>query len=277
MLGDRLLAALADVGRRLRLALLPAQPLEREMLRLAAVRARHEVPPLVGGLVFPLDPRQPLDRRRRGEEHLAPPGEGARPRFGQRHRIALVVGRRRIGVDLVEEQVAHRHRAQADGGVRSRHHQDAAGELLRQHGVAGVARARRRHLLAQSRAFLDQRIDALLREALGQLDRRLHRQHRPRRVVDDVADPVAAALAGAQLAAFHEHHPLRRMARAQCIHQLLQVRRPAGPPRPGLVGAARAQDPMAIGPRRDGERRIRREPSAPGAQQVLGAVEGQVH
>ena len=151
MLGDRLLAALADVGRRLRLALLPAQPLEREMLLLAAVRARHEVAPLVGGLVLPLDPRQPLDRRRRGEEHLAPPGEGARPRFGQRHRIALVVGRRRIGVDLVEEQVAHRHRAQADGRVGAGQHQDAAGELLRQHRVAGVARPRRRHLLAQRR------------------------------------------------------------------------------------------------------------------------------
>ena len=37
---------------------------------------------------------------------------------------------------------------------------------------------------------------------------RLHRQHRPRRMVDDVADPIAAAFGRAQLRTFHEHHPL---------------------------------------------------------------------
>src|SRR5512134_1616484 len=107
MLGDRLLAALAVIGRRLRAALLPPEPLEGEILLFAAVRARHEEPPLVRGLVLALDPREALDRRRRSEEHLAPPGEGARPGFRQRHRIALVVGRRRIGVDLVEEQMSY--------------------------------------------------------------------------------------------------------------------------------------------------------------------------
>ena len=40
---------------------------------------------------------------------------------------------------------------------------------------------------------------------------------------------------------------------AQRVHQFLQIRRPAGSPRSGLVGAARAQHPMAIGPCRDGE------------------------
>ena len=42
VLGDRLLAALAVIGRRLRLALRPAQPLELQPLTLAAVRGRHE-------------------------------------------------------------------------------------------------------------------------------------------------------------------------------------------------------------------------------------------
>ena len=150
------------------------------------------------------------------------------------------------------------------------------GELLRQHGVAGVARPGRRHLVAQAGALLDQRVDPLLREPFRQLDRWLHRQHRPRRVVDDVADPVAAALAGPELRAFHEHHPLRRMPWAQCIHQLLQVRCSRRPPRPRLVGAARAQNPMAIGPFRDAEIGVRRQPVAPGADQVFGAVEGEV-
>jgi hypothetical protein len=40
VLGDRPLATLADVRRRLRTALLPPKPLEREILPLAAVRAR---------------------------------------------------------------------------------------------------------------------------------------------------------------------------------------------------------------------------------------------
>ena len=80
----------------------PARQLELEILLLAAVRARHEEPPLIRRLVLPLDPRQPLDRRRRHLKHLAPPGEGPRARFRQRHRLAFLIGRRRIGVDIVE-------------------------------------------------------------------------------------------------------------------------------------------------------------------------------
>src|SRR6266511_528601 len=103
MLGDWCFATFADVGRRLRPALLPSEPLELEPLTLSAVRTRYKVPPLVRGLVLTLDPRQPLDRRRRGEKYLAPPRKRPRPGFRQRHWIALVVGRRRVGVDLVEE------------------------------------------------------------------------------------------------------------------------------------------------------------------------------
>src|SRR5512132_2937571 len=104
MLGDQCFATFTDVGRRLRLALLPPQPLELQPLTLSAVRTRYKEPPLDRPLVFPLNPRQPLDRRRRGEEHLAPPRERPRPGFRQRHWIALVISRRRVGVDLVEER-----------------------------------------------------------------------------------------------------------------------------------------------------------------------------
>ena len=105
---------LACIRRGLGLALLPAQPLELQPLHGLRSAGRHEVAPLVGGLVLALDPREAVDRRGRGEEHLAPLREGQRPRLGERDRIAFLVGRGRIGVDLVEEEVARRHRAQAD-------------------------------------------------------------------------------------------------------------------------------------------------------------------
>ena len=139
---DPAVAGLAYIVCGLGLALVPAQPLELEPLHVPAMRARHEVAALVRGLVLPLDPREPLDRRRRGEEHLAPPRERARPRLGQRNRIAFLVGRGRIGIDLVEKQVARRHRAQADRAVGAGDDQQPCRELLRQHRVAGVARAR---------------------------------------------------------------------------------------------------------------------------------------
>ena len=120
-------AGLADVVRGLGLALLPAQPLELQPLFMPAMRARHEVAPLVGGLVLALDAREAVDRRGRGEEDLRPPREGARARLGERDRIAFLVGRRRIGIDLVEEEIARRHRAQADRAVGAGHDQEPAG------------------------------------------------------------------------------------------------------------------------------------------------------
>ena len=121
------------------LPLIPAQPLELEPLHVLAVRARHEVAALVRRLVFALNARNPLDRRCRGKERLAPPREGPRACFGQRNRVALLVGRRRIGIDLVQEQVARRHRAQSDRAVGAGDDEQPCGKLLRQHGVAGVA------------------------------------------------------------------------------------------------------------------------------------------
>ncbi len=218
VLGDDLIAVLAPVRRRLRPALLPAQPLEAQPLHRPAMRARHEVAPLVGGLVLPLDAADAPDRRRRHQEQLPPVREGQRPRLGEPDRVAFLVGRGRIGVDLVEEHVARRHRAQAHRRVRARHDQHAAREILRELRVAAVARARRADQLAERRALLDQRLDALARVPLGELDRRLHRQHRPRRMVDAVANEAVSTLRGAHLRRLHEDDALRRVAMAQRVH-----------------------------------------------------------
>ena len=92
--------------------------------------AWHEEPALIAGLVFPLDPAQPPDRRGRDHEHLAPVREGGGARFGQRDRIAFFVSRGRIGIDLVEKDVARGHRPQAGGRVRPGQHQNAAEEFF---------------------------------------------------------------------------------------------------------------------------------------------------
>jgi len=57
VLFDPAVTALALVMRRLGPALLPLEPLELKPLHLPAVRARHEVAPLVGSLVLALDAR----------------------------------------------------------------------------------------------------------------------------------------------------------------------------------------------------------------------------
>jgi hypothetical protein len=102
--GNGSLAALAVILRRFRLAPLPAQPLEPQPLHRAAVRARHEIAPLVGRLELALDAAELPDRRRRDQEHLASVRERERARLGQRDRIAFLIGRRGVRVDLVEEE-----------------------------------------------------------------------------------------------------------------------------------------------------------------------------
>jgi hypothetical protein len=238
------------------------------------MRARHEEPPLVARLVFPLDPADAADRRRRDQEDLAPVREGQRARFGEPDRVAFLVGRGRIGVDLVEEDVARRHRAQPHGRVGAGHHQHAAGEILRQLRVAAVARPRRADALLQRRTLFDQRVDPLARVALGQLHGRLDREHRPRRVVDHEADPVVARLGRADLRGLHEDDPLRRIAGRERVHDRAHVGRALGPIPAGLGARARAQPAMRVRPLRDGQPGIGREPAAPGPEQRLCAVEG---
>jgi hypothetical protein len=200
---------------------------------LAAVRAGHEVPPLVALPVLALDPRQALGLGRRDEQYLAAL-EGGGPPLGKQDRIALALDVARIAVDLVQEQVAGRHRAQPHGAVGAGQDQHAAREFLREHGIAAVPRAALLHALTQDLALLDQRVEALLRVALGQLDRRRHRHHRTRRLVDHVPDPAVATFRSPDLRPLHEHHPLVGRGRRQAIHDLLEVRRAFGPPAAGL-------------------------------------------
>ena len=81
MFGDRRLAHLASIGRRLRPAFVPAQSFEPEPLGVSAVRTGHEEATLIAGLVLTFDGTRPRDRRRRHDEDLTP-GEGAGTRLG---------------------------------------------------------------------------------------------------------------------------------------------------------------------------------------------------
>ena len=257
----------------LRPTLLPAQPFEPKPLFFLAMRAGDEETALVGRLVLALDPRQAMNRRRRPQQDLGPPRECAGSGLGQRDRVAFLVGRRRISVDLVQKQVARRHRAQADRAVGAGDHQQTRRKLLRQHGVAGVARSRRPHALPQRRALADQRIDALAREALGEFDGRLHREHRPGRVVDHVADPVVAAFREADLRRLHHHDAPRRVHWRERVDDLPDVGSAIRPITSGLRRGARAQQSMSIRPLRNGERRVGQQSAAPSLAQLIGAVE----
>ena len=124
VLSDRRVARLANVGRRLRCALVPAQLLEPKPLAMTTVRAGHEVAPLIACVVLPLDGARPRDGRGGHDEDLAA-REGARARFRQRDRIAFAFDVQRIPIHLVQKQVAHRHRAQAHRAVGTGHHQHA--------------------------------------------------------------------------------------------------------------------------------------------------------
>ncbi len=268
----RVVAGGAVIPRRLRRTLLPDQPLEAQPLHLATRRARHEEAPLVGGQVLPLDPAAARDGRRADQEGLAPPAEGPRPRLGQRDRIALAGDVAGIGVHLVEEQEPRRHRAQPDRAVGPGQHQDAAGEFLRQHGVAAVACAGRCHPLPQRRCFLQQRVNALAREALGQFHGRLHRQRGRRHVMHDVAEPVVAALRRSDLSALHEHDAPGGMHRRQRVHHVLQVGRAAGAPGARFRRGAAAQHAVPLGPFRHRELRRRAEHGADTPAHMLTAA-----
>ncbi len=270
VLRDGLLATFADVGAGLRPSTLPAQLLEAQPLAVIAMRTRQEIPALVGRLVLALDAAGAGDGRRRDDEDLAP-GEGARARLGQRDCIALPFDVERIAIHFVEEQVAHRHRAQADRAVRAGHHQYAAAELLGEDGVARIARACRRDQRRQRGRLHDQRVDPLLGGALGRFHRRPHRHHRPGRVVDHVADPAAAGFGKAQLRAFHDDHALDRRGRREAVEDLAQVRRARGAPAPRFRRRLAGKHPVLVGPVGDRQQRIGGQALVPGALDLVRA------
>ena len=91
--------------------------------------------------------------------------------------------------------------------------------------------------------------------------------------MDDEADPVVARLGRADLCRLHEDDALRRMAGRQRIHDLAHVGRARRAIAPRFGRGATRQPAMLIRPFRHRQVRIGRQPAAPGAQDVLGAVE----
>jgi hypothetical protein len=193
--------------------------------------------------------------------------------LSERNGIALAGDVAGIGIHLVEEQEPRRHRAQADRAVRASQHQDAAGEFLRQHRVAAVTGAGWRDPLPQRGRLLQQRVDALAREALGQFHGRLHRQRGRRQMVHDVAEPIVSALGRADLRALHEHYAPGGMHRRQRVHHVLEIGRAAGAPGAGFRRGSAAQHAMPLGPFRDGELRRRAEHGADAPAHMLTAAE----
>ncbi len=243
-----------EVGRSV-LELVPAQavlalcaPLQR--LVLAAVRAGHVVAAGIGLQVGALDARKIFGGGRGHLEHLAP-RKGAGALFGQRHRVALAVNIERVGVDFVQKQVAHWHRAQAGRAVAARHHQHAASKIFHQRGVGVVAAAVFAHFAAQYGRLLEHGRDALPTEALGHVGGGLHAHDRAGFIVDDVAQPVHSALALANLRGKHHHHLLHAAAGAQVVHDLAQVRGAVGAPGARLAGGFAGQHPVRIRPLAD--------------------------
>ena len=263
VLGNRFTTAFADVGCRFRLATRPAQLFKAQPLAVLTMWTRNEVAALIRCFEFAVHRTGPGNRRGRDDQDLAP-GKGAGSRLGQRDRITFAFHIQWVAVDLVEKQVAHRHGTQAHRAVGDGHHQHATMELFGQDGVAGVPTARRGDALLDGRAFLDQRINALLGGPLGHLHRGPHRHHRARGVVDHVSHPVQAQFGAAHLRAFHEYHPLDRRHRGQAIHDLAQVGRAAGAPAARFGGSLAGEHPVLVGPLGHREQRIGGETLAPG-------------
>ena len=249
-----------------------------QRLHFAAMRAGYVVDAGVALQVAGFDLAEVLDGGRAGFQHLAP-GEGAGALFGQDDGGAFAVHVLRVGVGLVEEQVANGHRAQAGRAVSARYHQHAAGKVFHQGGVGVVAAAVFAHLAAQGGRFLQHGGDALAAESLGHVGGGLHAHDGAGLVVDDVAKPVVAGFAFAELRREHHHHFLHGAAGAEIVHDLAQVGRAVGAPWAGLAGGFAAQHAVGVGPFADGLVGGRAEklgPHAGGQGLGAGVVGGEV-
>ena len=96
--------------------------------------------------------------------------------------------------------------------------------------------------------FNAERIDALFGIPLGHLHGGLHGHDRSGRLVNDIADPVVAALGAADLAALHKHHAFDRRGGRKAVHDLAQIRRAIGTPRTRFRRCLRRQCSVPIGP-----------------------------
>ena len=260
----------AGQGCGLGIVVAPADVLPPHPVVVAALGARDEVPPLVRGQEFPLDPGDALDRGGRDQEDLAARVERAGGALlGQRDRVALAVDVARVLVDLVAEEPADRHRLDAGRGVRAGQEQHAAGEFLDQEAVAAVARARASRTRSRSTgvvAIIGSRRWRLNRRASSTVGRRT--RIGPGAWCIDVPEPVVAGLGAAQLRALHEDDPPRRRPRPQGVHDLAQVRRRVGVPVHRRVARAVAEHAVLVGPLADRQPRLR-----PPARPVGGLVD----
>ena len=97
-----------------------------------------------------------------------------------------------------------------------------------------ISRAGGSDTITQRRRFLQQWVNALARETLGQFYGGLHREHRCWHVMKDIAQPIITCLGRAHLRALHEYNPPRRMHGRKRIHHITQLGRAACAPGAGF-------------------------------------------
>ena len=100
-----------------------------------AVRARNNELSLVCLFVLTLDARRSRNCWRRDNENFSA-CKGSSSSLSQCNRIAFSFNVTRVAINLIQKQIANRHRAQTHGAVCARHHQNATTELFTQDGVA---------------------------------------------------------------------------------------------------------------------------------------------
>ena len=246
--GDVGLAGFTDQGGLMGLALGPADVAPEDLLLESTLRTGHLVHPLVAALVGGLDTADSPDGGSRTHEDLPIPREGRGALHGQLDGISLPIHVVGVAVDLIQEEIPYRHRAQTHRTVGSGHDQNPPGEFLGQHRIAAVPRTWVLHALPELRAFLDHGSYALLAAALGHLHGGKDHHHGTWGVVDDESQPIVAALRASDLRALHQDDGLHRTGGTQLVHDLPQIRSSGGTPLTGLRTGTLREARGAVGP-----------------------------
>ena len=215
VLGDRRIAGCAMVGRRLRFALVPLEPLENEHLCVPAMGAWHEVATLVRSLVLALYAREALHGRRR--DQAAPCADGRRSASGPRPALPDRLPRR---------PRPDRRRPRPTGcsapGSSARPTAELAPVMIRMppaNSFDSMVLPESRDRAGLTRLRLAPRFPRSADRCAGGSSvwpappSAGPPGHRPRRLVDDEADEVIGSLCGADLSRLHEHHAAARIGR----------------------------------------------------------------